>query len=389
MTPCELFAREEYADRCRRLRKVMDDLELDACLVVAPENQFYFAGYDSWVGVNSPQALVVSKDEAQPVSLLVRDVDLFMARESAFVDQIDTYRLNTESFPDRVEALLQSLDVSTSARIGVEMDSYALTYGLGQALAECLHPIELINATVDIGRLRIIKSDKEIELMRRASVMANEGLIAARESARPGMTEKELGNVIENAVRSAGSDYWAIPVELSSGVRTAGGHATPTDRVMQSGELVHMEFAGVCHRYHGVAVHTFALGEPGKLARKYYDAARESLSCALEKIKPGVVVSDIEEASLEPLRKRNLDHLALMRFGYGIGIAYPPIWLEPLQISRDFDDTIENNMTFVLHAYLQDNENNIGVIQGGTWAMVDNKLECLVGGGDIELEVLD
>jgi len=56
----------------------------------------------------------------------------------------------------------------------------------------------------------------------------------------------------------------------------------------------------------------------------------------------------------------------MMRFGYGIGIGYPPIWLELLQISWDFNDTIENNMTFVSHAYLQNHENNIGIIQGRT-----------------------
>ncbi len=365
----------------------MDELSLDVCLIVAPENHFYFAGYDAWVGVNSPQVLMVSRDESRPTVLLIRDVDLSMAQESADADEIETYHLNVDGFPQRVELLFERLRIAPNARIGIEMDSYALTYALGQSLAAQLSSAQWVNITVAIGRLRIIKSNQEIEYIRRAAKMADAGLKAARDSAAPGMTEKELGTIIEHAVRSAGSDYWAIPVELSSGERTAGGHATPTDRVIQFGELVHMEFAGVCHRYHGVAVHTLSVGEPGRLARRYYDAAHESLSGALAEIKPGAVVADIEQASLEPLRKQNLSHLALMRFGYGIGIAYPPIWLEPLQVSRGFRDTIQNNMTFVLHAYLQDNQNNIGVIQGGTWAMIDSKLECLVGGGDIELEI--
>lgn len=376
MTGYALFTQDEYDTRRHRLREMMDTHGLDACLIVAPENHFYFSGYDAWVGVNSPQVLVICKDETQPVSLLVRDVDSSMTTESALVDQIETYRLNAESFPERVKQLLQSMSVCQSARIGIEMDSYALTYGSGKALSESLNSVELVNATLEIGRLRIIKSQKEIEYIRRASSMADAGLRAARENVHPGMTEKELGSVIEYAIRNAGSDYWAIPVELSSGERTAGGHATPTDKVIQSCDLVHMEFAGVCHRYHSVAVHTLAVGDSGNLARQYYDAARVSLSCALACIKPGAVVSDIEQASLEPLRRQILDHLALMRFGYGIGVAYPPIWLEPLQISRDFDDTIENNMTFVLHAYLQDNENKIGIIQGGTWAMIEDKLDA-------------
>jgi Xaa-Pro dipeptidase len=77
-----------------------------------------------------------------------------------------------------------------------------------------------------------------------------------------------------------------------------------------------------------------------------------------------------------------------MRFGYGIGIAYPPIWLEPLQISRGIDQRLEPGMVFVLHAYLQLLEEGLGIIQGGTYALTENGLEMLVGGGDVALEIV-
>ena len=83
-----------------------------------------------------------------------------------------------------------------------------------------------------------------------------------------------------------------------------------------------------------------------------------------------------------------LEAAAVMRFGYGIGVAYPPIWLEPLQISRGFDQVLAPGMVFVLHAYLQLLGESLGVIQGGTYALTDRGLETLVGGGDVELEVV-
>jgi len=96
----------------------------------------------------------------------------------------------------------------------------------------------------------------------------------------------------------------------------------------------------------------------------------------------------VEEASLAPLRRAGLERAALMRFGYGIGVAYPPIWLEPLQISRGFDQVLEPGMVFVLHAYLQLLEEGLGIIQGGTYALTETGVEMLVGGGDVELEVV-
>jgi len=96
----------------------------------------------------------------------------------------------------------------------------------------------------------------------------------------------------------------------------------------------------------------------------------------------------VEEASLEPLRRVGLEGAAVMRFGYGIGVAYPPIWLEPLQISRGFDQVLEPGMVFVLHAYMQLLDEKLGIIQGGTYALTKKGIEMLVGGGDVELEVV-
>jgi Xaa-Pro dipeptidase len=149
-----------------------------------------------------------------------------------------------------------------------------------------------------------------------------------------------------------------------------------------------LEFAGVHRRYHAAAIHTFAAGQPSRRALEIYDLGRASLAAGIAAIRPGVPVAAVEEASLGPLRAAGLEGAAIMRFGYGIGIAYPPIWLEPLQISRGIDQRLEPGMVFVLHAYLQLLEEGLGIIQGGTYALTENGLEMLVGGGDVALEIV-
>jgi Xaa-Pro aminopeptidase len=188
-------------------------------------------------------------------------------------------------------------------------------------------------------------------------------------------------------MRRAGSDYWSIPIEMASGPRTPGGHATPRERVMQGGDLVHLEFAGVSHRYHVAAIHTLALGEPGPRAREIYRLAVASLSAGIAATRIGAPVSAVEEASLQPLTRAGLAHAATMRFGYGIGLAYPPIWLETLQISRGFDRRLAADMVFVLHACLELPDEGIGVIQGGTYLLGREGLEMLAGGGAVDLDI--
>ena len=382
-----VFTQTEHKNRLARARDMLAACGFEVCVSVAPETHYYLAGYDAWVGVNSPQALVFSISEETEPTLIVRNVDTRLATETTWLSDIRKYQLFADDFSKLVAGIVREKGW-TGGRIAMELQSYALNAALYSELASALKPAEIFDATRLLGDLRIIKSETEMRYVREAAGYANLGLDAAREALRVGVTEIEVAAAVEGAMRAAGSDYWAIPTEISSGTRTPGGHATPRHRVIESGDIVHFEFAGVSHRYHATAVHTMACGAPNSRAAELYEIARVSLAAGVSQCHAGAWVADIEEASLEPIRIAGLEAYANMRFGYGIGLAYPPVWLETLQISRGFEDRLAPGMVFVLHAYLQLDHENIGIIQGGTWALTTDGLEQLVGGGDLPLEIV-
>jgi Xaa-Pro aminopeptidase len=380
------FSESEHRDRLERARALLSSNGIASCISIAPEHLYYFGGYDSWVSVNSPQALVFMTAGGEP-TLIVRDVDLALPRETSWIKDVRSYHLFSDDVAGLTAAVAREKGL-LGGTVAIEAQSYALPYSLGRDIARAIAPAEFVDATVLLGAPRLLKSATEMAYIRDAARFANLGLDAARRTLKPGITEIALAAAVEGAMRSAGSDYWSIPTELSSGSRTAGGHATPRERVIEAGDLVHLEFAGVAKRYHATAVHTMAAGAPSRRAQELYDFARASLAAGIAAARPGVRVADVEEASIEPLRKAGLDGNAVMRFGYGIGVAYPPIWLEPLQISRGFDQVLQPGMVFVLHAYIQLLEENLGVIQGGTYALTPSGLEMLAGGGDVPLEIV-
>ena len=382
-----VFTQTEHKNRLARARDKLAAGGFEICVSVAPETHYYLAGYDAWVGVNSPQALVFSTAGVDEPTLIVRNVDTRLAAETTWLPDVRNYQLFTDDFSELVAGIVREKGW-TGGRIAMELQSYALNAALYSELASALKPAEIFDATRLLGDLRIIKSETEMRYVREAAGYANLGLDAAREALRVGVTEIEVAAAVEGAMREAGSDYWAIPTEISSGTRTPGGHATPRHRVIESGDIVHFEFAGVSHRYHATAVHTMACGAPNSRAAELYEIARVSLAAGVSQCHAGAWVADIEEASLEPIRAAGLEAYANMRFGYGIGLAYPPVWLETLQISRGFEDRLAPGMVFVLHAYLQLDHENIGIIQGGTWALTTDGLEQLVGGGDLPLEIV-
>jgi len=380
------FTFDEFQFRFRRAQKALATLDATACLMMAPEHLYYFGGYDSWVSVNSPQALIFTPGGDSP-TLLLRDVDLPLAQETTWVSDLRVYNLVRDSFALCARKILEE-KASSTGRVAIELSSYAVPAGLADSLRAENAGIEFVDSTRSFGDIRHQKSVAELVYMKQAASYANLGLAAMIERTATGVSEIKLASAIETAMRQAGSDYWAIPTELASGNRTAGGHATPRHRLIEHGDLIHAEFAGVEQRYHAVAIQTIACGEPKLEARELYDIARASLLAGINAARLGVEVSAVEEASLAPLRAHGLEGAAMMHFGYGVGIAYPPVWLETLQIARGFEFTLQHNMAFVLHSCLELPDEQLGVIQGGTWLLEEGGLHLLAGAGDCPLLVL-
>lgn len=93
----------------------------------------------------------------------------------------------------------------------------------------------------------------------------------------------------------------------------------------------------------------------------------------------------MEAPALAVLRDAGMGDGFKMRFGYGVGVGYPPTWLDPLEITRSSTQQIHPGSTFVLHACLLDEAASLGVLVGGTYAVTDEGLEQLAGAGAVEL----
>jgi Xaa-Pro dipeptidase len=144
---------------------------------------------------------------------------------------------------------------------------------------------------------------------------------------------------------------------------------------------VHVEFAGVHRRYHAVAIQTLAAGRPAAEASDLYRLACESLTMGVEACRPGTTGADVDEASRVPLEREGLGHAAMMRFGYGVGIAYPPTWLEVLNIAEGSEHRLEPGMVAVLHVCLQLTDQALGVLVGGTYLITDQGASPIAGAG--------
>ncbi|QKC86922.1 Xaa-Pro peptidase family protein [Mesorhizobium sp. NZP2077] len=379
----QAFSEAEHRFRLKRAREELATAGYGGSIIVAPENIFYLTGYDSICANICPQALVLSVDESRDPTLLVRNLDLPLVKETSWLADVRTYQLFVDDVAKVVGQIANDQGIA-KGRLGLDMQSPAVTGSYMRALETALN-LQIGDVSHLLNKLQLIKSPAEIDFMKEAARYANLGVEAARRSLQPGISEIALCAAVERAAREAGSDYPALPIECGSGARSASGHAAPLLKIIGKNELVHLEFAGVARRYHSVGMTTLATGEPGEGARKLYDVARESLVAGLEECRPGAHVADIDNGSRKPIDRAGLGDAAQMRFGVGIGIAYPPIWLSSLQLDRFSTGTLVPGMTFYVHSWLSLPRDGLGVMLGGTYLVTETGIEALSGAGPVDL----
>lgn len=386
MTTCRLPVPEsEYASRMRAARQALAELDADCAIIMAPELQYWLCGYDTFLGAQIPQALIFTPRSDEP-TLVVWDADVAIAHETSLVQDIRAYLFGVDE-PAELFVRTAVQKAPGLKRIALDLSSQAMSHAFGIELENAAAPAALVDATEALSRLRIVKSAAEIELMRKAGTYAVSGLQAARQHAVPGITETALAAEIEYVMRRAGCDYFTIPTEMTTGPRSVLGHGTPGNRVLEPGDLVHVEIGGVERRYNCVGIQTFAVpgAAPRPEARELYGSASRCLRAGLDRLRAGALASDVEAPALDILRREGLGDAFKMRFGYGVGIGYPPSWLEPLKITRTSNEVLQPGMTLVMHACLLDEAASLGVLVGGTYLVTADGNDMLSGAGTIEL----
>jgi Xaa-Pro dipeptidase len=377
------FTEAEHRARLVQARQAISKAGLVACICTSPEHLYYLAGYDAHTHF-SIQAFVFGTEDEEP-TLVIRDVDRSCAEETSWVRDVRSYHHMQQDPADLIEQALRARALSQSP-IGVCLNSYALPGAFALHLVRRLEPAKITDASGMIERLRYVKSPQELAYIREAANYAEAGLHRAREAARPGLSEIELTGMIELAMREAGSEYCAMPSWVSSGPRTRGGHRTPTNRVIERGEPVKMEFGGVHKRYHAVTMQTLWVGQASSAARASYAATLASLRAGSAAVAGGAPVAAAEGAAFARLREAGFDIATHARFGYGVSAAYPPTWLEGLDITREASEVFAKGMSFVLHSSVATPEGH-GILIGGAYILGDRGLEVW-SGGDLELLVV-
>jgi Xaa-Pro dipeptidase len=346
-----VFEISEYEARIQRALATMRAARVDTLLLFHQESMYYLFGYDQ-IGYWVYQTIVFPADGTGPTAIC-RGADELMIRESPFIKDIrpwvDDSHVNAGAFT--VDVLKERRLLSKGQRIGIEKKSHALLPYYYDLLREQMpEDVELVDASDMITELRLLKSPAELVYMRRAGEIMDRAFTAAFETVRPGVRECDVNAAVMHTLSFLGADFPAVAPPIASGPRTlTQTHGAATERVMRSGEPFTIEIGAPYKRYHAVAVHSGHLGEPPREIRELHNALREGIEGGLELIGPGVPTAKVARNVVGRIEAQGLSRKG-RHVGYGIGIGYPPTWLDNLRIKETDAHMLREGMTFFLFA---------------------------------------
>ncbi|MFZ5944752.1 MAG: M24 family metallopeptidase [Bacillota bacterium] len=347
------FSVSEFQERIRRTKERMHNQKMDVLLVTDPANMNYLSGYDGW-SFYVHQLLILHIDEREPIWVgRGQDgngarVTTWLSREN-IITYTDDYVQSTIKHPmDFVADILKEKGWDKKT-VGVEMDAYYFTGQCYKRLEIGLPQAKIVDATCLVNWVRIIKSETEIEYIRKASRIVEQAMHKAIDSIEVGVRECDVAANIWHALTTGtpefGGDYPAIVPLIPAGEKTTTPHLSWGDERYKKGNQVNIEIAGCYKRYHSPLSRTVILGIPPVKLQSLADTVIEGINEALDAVKPGITCEDVEMVWRKSIAKSGF--VKDSRIGYSMGLNYPPDWGEHTASLRPGDQTIlQPNMTF-------------------------------------------
>lgn len=147
---------------------------------------------------------------------------------------------------------------------------------------------DLVPVSGVIEKLRLIKSEQEIKILKEATQIADAAFEHILTYIKPGLTELEVSNELEFFMRKQGAKCSSFDIIVASGYRSALPHGVASDKVIEKGEFVTMDFGAHYKGLNSDITRTIAVGEPTDELRTIYNIVLEAQLRGMKGIKAGI-----------------------------------------------------------------------------------------------------
>jgi len=301
----------------------------DAFIANKSVNVEYLTGFDHIRDTSNPHAVLVTADEACFLTdaryLEVAETQALKAQTCTTPDAA-IWQVDNPGDKLVIKDMHEIWDFARFAKIALE-DS--VPYRIFELLKASAQPAELVPAKNWIEDIRSVKDAHELERIKAAQAITDKTLAHLCAFIRPGLTEKEVALELEYTLRKLGADDVAFSPIVASGPNGSLPHAVPSDRVLEAGDLLTLDFGASYGGYCSDMTRTIFIGgtndagesvQPSEEQRKVYETVLAAQEASLAAFREGVTGIEVDAAGREVIKAAGYGDYFVHGTGHGVGL---------------------------------------------------------------------
>ncbi|MEP6645289.1 MAG: Xaa-Pro peptidase family protein [Acidobacteriaceae bacterium] len=300
----------DYRSRQRKLQNILAEGKLGALLIIHPANIRYLCGFTGSAG-----ALVLSEKKSvfftdgryvEQSRLEVRGAKILISRESPLL-AAPMWLASGES------------GLGRKTNIGIESE-YLTVASITRLQGKLGKRFKIVESPGLTEQHRLIKDADEVALIRAAAKLGEELWKGVRGQVKAGVFETEIAAELEFAARTKGAQGMSFETIVASGKRSALPHGVASATVIPARGFVVCDFGVILSGYCSDMTRTVFVGAPGKEHRRAYAAVLRAQQAAVEAVKPGSTVGEVDSAARNLLKAEGLAKYFTHSTGHGVGL---------------------------------------------------------------------
>lgn len=308
------------------IRAQMQSLKLEGFLITNPNNIKYLSGFS---GTGCMILLTLKRQ--------------YLLVDSRYITQAKHCVMDFEIIPIQGGGTLYNLLITNGVKsMGFEM--MHLTFDQYDFMNTHYQAVELIPIKHLMMSYRSVKRLDEIESIRTAGRIAEATFIEILNFIKKGHREMDVAFEIERQMRSRGAENTSFRSIVASGVRSALPHGLASDKIIEDGEFLTLDYGCIYNGYCSDITRTIVVGKSTEKQRKLYDLVWQSQAKAIDAIKPDLSCGELDALSRSFLQSNGYGTYFTHGLGHGIGIEVH----EFPRIIEDSEDILKAGMTIAL-----------------------------------------
>lgn len=304
-----------------KVNALLNNRNLDALLIMSDYNRRYLTGF-----TGSSGAVIMTKDEKYLISdFRYKAQGRQQAKDFEFVLQDKAL----------LDFIMEFMEAKSFESVGFEGEH--VNFNTFDRLDSTF---DLVPLTGEIEKIRMYKTSDEVDLVKRACNIADETYEYILKYIRPGMSELEVRNEVENYMRKLGAEGSSFDMIVASGWRGALPHGVASEKTIESGEMVTLDFGAYYQGYASDITRSFGVGSVSEEMERIHDIVLKSQLASLDEIRPGMTGREADKIARDIIQNSGYGANFGHSLGHGLGLEVH----EMPGLSKSSDLKLESGM---------------------------------------------